>query len=171
MDPNQAKKDKGIKRRNRLFIRYLERRKTDTIVDDDASKGDISIATLVRRSHSDKTEYSAKLKEKMSPHDLSSPTSPAMDPEEIRHRRMIKRSKVIEELVRTEGDYQKDLELCISEVLLHLRAAQVVDVDRVFTNTESVCDVSAELLQRLRDAIADPDPETQLIGNFEIKFK
>lgn len=75
MDPNQAsgndrenekverkEKDKGIKRRNRLFVRYLERRKTDTIVEDDASKGDISIATLVRRSYSDKTEYSAKLK-------------------------------------------------------------------------------------------------------------
>lgn len=62
--------------------------------------------------------------EKMSPYDLSSATSPAMDPEEIRHRKMIKRSKVIEELVRTEGDYQKDLELCISEVLLPLRAAQ-----------------------------------------------
>ncbi|XP_026060213.1 rho guanine nucleotide exchange factor 38 [Carassius auratus] len=184
MDPNQAsgndrenekgekkEKDKGIKRRNRLFTRYLERRKTDTIVDDDASKGDISIATLVRRSHSDKTEYSAKLKEKMSPHDLSSPTSPAVDPEEIRHRRMIKRSKVIEELVRTEGDYQKDLELCITEVLLPLRAAQLVDVDRLFTNIESVCVVSAELLQRLRDAIADPDPETQLIGEVFIQAK
>lgn len=60
----------------------------------------------------------------MSPHDLSSPTSPSMDPEEIRHRRMIKRSKVIEELVRTEGDYQKDLDLCIREVLLPLREAQ-----------------------------------------------
>uniref|UniRef100_A0A8C1K8V8 Dynamin-binding protein n=1 Tax=Cyprinus carpio TaxID=7962 RepID=A0A8C1K8V8_CYPCA len=161
----------SIKRRNRLFIRYLERRKTDTIVDDDASKGDISIATLVRRSHSDKTEYSAKLKEKMSPHDLSSPTSPAVDPEEIRHRRMTKRSKVIEELVRTEGDFQKDLELCISEVLLPLRAAQVVDVDRLFTNMESVCEVSAELLQRLKYAIADPDPETQLIGEVFIQTK
>ncbi|XP_026126858.1 rho guanine nucleotide exchange factor 38-like [Carassius auratus] len=164
-------KDKGIKRRNRLFIRYLERRKTDTIVDDDASKGDISISTLVRRCHSDKTEYSAKLKEKMSPHDLSAPTSPAVDPEEIRHRRMTKRSKVIEELVRTEGDFQKDLELCISEVLLPLRAAQVVDVDRLFTNMESVCDVSAELLQRLKHAVADPDPETQLIGEVFIQTK
>lgn len=75
MDPSQAsghdrdnekgekkEKDKTIKRRNRLFIRYLERRKTDTIVDDESSKGDISIATLVRRSQSDKTEYSSKLK-------------------------------------------------------------------------------------------------------------
>jgi len=40
-------------------------------------------------------------------------------------------------------------------------------VDRLFTNIESVCDVSADLLQRLQDAIADPDPETQLIGNFK----
>ncbi|XP_051560987.1 rho guanine nucleotide exchange factor 38 [Myxocyprinus asiaticus] len=184
MDPNQAsgndrenekgerkEKDKRIRRGNRLFIRYLERRKTDTIVDDDTSKGDINIGTLVRRSQSDKTEYNAKLKEKMSPHDLSSPTSPAMDPDEIRHRRMIKRSKVIEELVRTEGDYRKDLELCISEVLLPLRAAQVVDVDRLFTNIESVHDVSAELLHRLQEAIADPDPETQHIGEVFIQAK
>ncbi len=47
----------------------------------------------------------------------------------------------------------------------------MVDVDRLFTNIESVCVVSAELFQSLRDAIADPDPETQLIGNFGIKFK
>lgn len=69
----------------------------------------------------------------MSPHDLSSPTSPAMDPEEIRHRKMIKRSKVIEELVRTEADYQKDLELCISEVLLPLRAAQACSQLQIYS--------------------------------------
>lgn len=75
MDPNQAigmerdfgkgdkkEKDKTIKRRNRPFLRYLERRRTDTIVDDSDCKGDINIGTLVRRSQSDKTEYSAKLK-------------------------------------------------------------------------------------------------------------
>ncbi|XP_056619988.1 rho guanine nucleotide exchange factor 38 [Triplophysa dalaica] len=184
MDPNQAigierdfgkgdkkEKDKTIKRRNRPFLRYLERRRTDTIVDDSDCKGDINIGTLVRRTQSDKTEYSAKLKEKMSPHDLSSPTSPNMDPEEIRHRRMIKRSKVIEELVRTEADHQKDLDLCIREVLLPLREAQVVDVDRLFTNFESVCDVSAELLHSLQLAIAEPDPETQLIGEVFIQAK
>lgn len=44
-------------------------------------------------------------------------------------------------------------------------------MDRLFTNIESVCDLSADLLQRLQDAIADPDPETQLIGNFDIYFK
>lgn len=40
-------------------------------------------------------------------------------------------------------------------------------MDRLFTNFESVCDVSAELLHKLQEAIADPDPETQLIGIFE----
>lgn len=70
MDPNEAsggekekEKDKVIKRRNRpVFLRYLERRKTDTIVAEDTAKGDINLGTLVRRSQSDKTEYSAKLK-------------------------------------------------------------------------------------------------------------
>lgn len=60
---NEKEKEKVIKRRNRpVFLRYLERRKTDTIVADDTVKGDINLGTLVRRSQSDKTEYSAKLK-------------------------------------------------------------------------------------------------------------
>lgn len=68
MDPREAgggekDKERQIKRKNRpVFLRYLERRKTDTIVVDDMAKGDINLGTLVRRSQSDKTEYSAKLK-------------------------------------------------------------------------------------------------------------
>ena len=58
----EKEKEKVIKRRNRpVFLRYLERRKTDTIVCEDASKGDVNLGTLVRRTQSDKTEYSAKL--------------------------------------------------------------------------------------------------------------
>ena len=56
-------KEKVVKRRIRpVFLRYLDRRKTDSIVDDDMAVGDINLGTLVRRSQSDKTEYSAKLK-------------------------------------------------------------------------------------------------------------
>ncbi|XP_062386654.1 rho guanine nucleotide exchange factor 38 [Sardina pilchardus] len=179
MDPKEAsgtekekekeeKKDKTIKRRSRLLLRYLERRKTDTIVDDDSSKGDINIGTLIRRSQSDKTEYGAKLKEKMAPHDLS---PLALDPEEVRRRKMAKRAKVLEELVRTENDFLTDLELCIREVLQPLRAAQVVDVDRLFTNMESVCAVSAELLHRLQEATAEPDPQAILTGEVFIQAK
>ncbi|XP_019110839.1 rho guanine nucleotide exchange factor 38 [Larimichthys crocea] len=181
MDPNEAggsekekekEKDKVIKRRNRpMFLRYLERRKTDTIVADDTAKGDINLGTLVRRSQSDKTEYSAKLKEKMTPHDLSTPPSPALDPEEVRLRKMNRRAKVIHELVQTEKDYLTDLELCIREVVQPLRNVQVVDVDRLFTNMETVCEVSAALLHRLNEAMADPDPEAVVIGEVFIQAK
>ncbi|XP_029294926.1 LOW QUALITY PROTEIN: rho guanine nucleotide exchange factor 38 [Cottoperca gobio] len=182
MDPNEAgggekekekEKEKVIKRRNRpVFLRYLERRKTDTIVVQDSAKGDINLGTLVRRSQSDKTEYSAKLKEKMTPHELSTPPpSPALDPEEVRLRKMNRRSKVIQELVQTEKDYLTDLELCIREVVQPLRNLQVVDVDRLFTNTETVCEVSAALLHRLHAAVADPDPEAVVIGEIFIQAK
>ncbi|KAK1886374.1 Rho guanine nucleotide exchange factor 38 [Dissostichus eleginoides] len=181
MDPNEAgggekekdkEKEKVIKRRNRpVFLRYLERRRTDTIVAEDSAKGDFNLGTLVRRSQSDKTEYSAKLKEKMTPHDLSTPPSPALDPEEVRLRKMSRRAKVIQELVQTEKDYLTDLELCIREVVQPLRNMQVVDVDRLFTNTETVCEVSAALLHRLHKAIADPDPEAVVIGEIFIQAK
>ncbi|XP_033822559.1 rho guanine nucleotide exchange factor 38 [Periophthalmus magnuspinnatus] len=166
----EKEKDRPIKRRNRpVFLRYLERRKTDTIVTDD--KSDINLGTLVRRSQSDKTEYSAKLKEKLMPFDLSTPTSPALDPEEVRSRKMKRRSKVIQELVQTEKDFLTDLELCIREVVQPLRNMQVVDVDRLFTNMETVCEVSAALYQRLQEAMTEPDPEAVIIGEVFIQAK
>ncbi|KAM7394350.1 hypothetical protein PAMP_021161 [Pampus punctatissimus] len=181
MDPKEAsggekekekEKEKVIKRRNRpVFLRYLERRKTDTIVADDMAKDDINLGTLVRRSQSDKTEYSAKLKEKMTSHDLSTPPSPALDPEEIRLRKMNRRAKVIQELVQTEKDYLTDLELCIREVVQPLRNMQAVDTDRLFTNMETVCEVSAALFHRLQKAMADPDPEAVVIGEVFIQAK
>ncbi|CAN9510325.1 unnamed protein product [Ophioblennius macclurei] len=168
----EKEKDRVIKRRNRpVFLRYLERRRTDTIVSDDMAKGDINLGTLVRRSQSDKTEYSAKLKEKMTSHDLSTPPSPAMDPEEVRARKMKRRAKVIQELVQTEKDYLTDLELCIREVVQPLRNLQVVDVDRLFTNMETVCEVSAALLHRLHEAVAEPDLEAVIIGEVFIQAK
>ncbi|XP_053712746.1 rho guanine nucleotide exchange factor 38 [Synchiropus splendidus] len=168
----EKEKDKTIKRRNRpVFLRYLERRKTDTIVADDMDKGDINLGTLVRRSQSDKTEYSAKLKEKMTLHDSSTPASPALDPEEIRSRKMNRRAKIIQELIQTEKDYFTDLDLCIREVVQPLRTMQVVDVDRLFTNMETVCEVSAALLQRLQEAMTEPDPEAVVLGDVFIQAK
>lgn len=40
-----------------------------------------------------------------------------------------------------------------------------MDVDRLFTNMETVCEVSAALLHRLHEAIAEPDLEAVVIGN------
>ncbi|XP_014911240.1 rho guanine nucleotide exchange factor 38 isoform X1 [Poecilia latipinna] len=177
MDPKEAgggekDKERPIKRRNRpVFLRYLERRKTDTIVANDIANGDINLGTLVRRSQSDKTEYSAKLKEKLMPHDLSALPSPVLDVEEIRSRKMSRRAKVIKELVQTEKDYLTDLELCIREVVQPLRVLQVVDVDRLFTNMETVCEVSAALLHRMHAALSDPDPEAVVIGDVFIQAK
>uniref|UniRef100_A0A8D0CNN6 Dynamin-binding protein n=1 Tax=Sander lucioperca TaxID=283035 RepID=A0A8D0CNN6_SANLU len=113
------------------------------------------------------------MQKKMTPHDLSTPPSPALDPEEVRLRKMNRRAKVIQELVQTEKDYLTDLELCIREVVQPLRNLQVdvVDVDRLFTNTETLCEVSAALLHRLHEAIADPDPEAVVIGEIFIQAK
>uniref|UniRef100_A0A3Q2UPS8 Dynamin-binding protein n=1 Tax=Fundulus heteroclitus TaxID=8078 RepID=A0A3Q2UPS8_FUNHE len=181
MEPREAggsekDKERVIKRRNRpVFLRYLERRKTDTIVADDMAKGDINLGTLVRRSQSDKTEYSAKLKEKLMP--LSALPSPVLDLEDIRTRKMSRRAKVIKELVQTEEDHLTDMELCIREVVQPLRALQVdrctivVDVDRLFTNMETVCEVSAALLHRLHVTMSDPDPEAVVIGDVFIQAK
>lgn len=47
---------------------------------------------------------------------------------------------------------------------------QVVDVDRLFTNMETVCEVSAALLHRLHEAIAEPDKEAVVIGNRRSPF-
>lgn len=72
------KKVRKIKRPNGLFVRRLERRKTDTIVDDNVAKADVNISTLVRRTQSDKTEYSTK--GKPSRHGPAAPREPARSP-------------------------------------------------------------------------------------------
>lgn len=63
--------------------------------------------------------------EKMTPHLLSPLLSPALEPEEVRARKMNRRAKVIQELVQTEKDFLTDLELCIREVVQPLRKLQV----------------------------------------------
>uniref|UniRef100_A0A3B5M4U4 Rho guanine nucleotide exchange factor (GEF) 38 n=1 Tax=Xiphophorus couchianus TaxID=32473 RepID=A0A3B5M4U4_9TELE len=101
------------------------------------------------------------------PLDLSALPSPVLDVEEIWSRKMSRRAKVIKELVQTEKDYLTDLELCIREVVHTMSShivCQVVDVDRLFTNMETVCEVSAALLNRLHVAMSDPDPEAVVIG-------
>ncbi|XP_076004020.1 rho guanine nucleotide exchange factor 38 isoform X2 [Genypterus blacodes] len=107
----------------------------------------------------------------MTQHDLSTPSSPLVDPEEVRLRKMNRRAKVIQELIQTEKDYHTDLELCIREVVQPLRNLQVVDVDRLFTNTETLCEVSAALLHRLEEAMTEPDPEAVVIGEIFIQAK
>ncbi|XP_013863194.1 rho guanine nucleotide exchange factor 38 isoform X2 [Austrofundulus limnaeus] len=105
------------------------------------------------------------------PHNLSTLPSPILDLEELRARKMKHRAKVIKELVQTEKDYLTDLELCIREVVHPLRNLQIIDVDRLFTNMETLCEVSAALLHRLNEAIDEPDPEAVVIGDVFIQAK
>ncbi|KAM9425146.1 LOW QUALITY PROTEIN: dynamin-binding protein [Pholidichthys leucotaenia] len=80
-------------------------------------------------------------------------------------RMLEKRSKVIEELLQTEQDYIKDLQMCVKEIIEPLKQKQVksVDFDGLFGNISSVIDLS----QRLFDSLQ----ETDSIGNVFLDFK
>ncbi|MBZ3885989.1 Rho guanine nucleotide exchange factor 38 [Sciurus carolinensis] len=169
MDPKEAtgKENMGTKRKNLTFLRprmyMLERRKTDTVVENSVS-GDHS-GTLWR-SQSDRTEYNQKLQEKMTPQaECSATETPTPEEEHQRRKMMAKRAKIIKELIQTEKDYLNDLELCVREVVQPLRHKQIdrLDVESLFSNIESVHQISAKLLSLLEEATTDVEPATQVI--------
>ncbi|XP_067902570.1 rho guanine nucleotide exchange factor 38 isoform X2 [Heterodontus francisci] len=111
---------------------------------------------------------------KMTPHSIpEAPVTPTLDPEEQRQRMMRRRLKVIEELVETEKDHFNDLDLCITQVVQPLRAKRVesLDVDGLFSNIESVHQISAKLLSMLEYAITEDEPEMQTIGEIFLQIK
>ncbi|KAM9188774.1 dynamin-binding protein isoform 3-T3 [Mergus octosetaceus] len=73
------------------------------------------------------------------------------------HRMLEKRSKVIEELLQTERDYIRDLEMCVERIMVPLQQAQVqnVDFEGLFGNIQVVISFSKHLLSTLEasDAI------------------
>ncbi|XP_058405737.1 rho guanine nucleotide exchange factor 38 [Diceros bicornis minor] len=177
MEPKEApgKETLGTKRKNLAFLRprlyMLERRKTDTVVEGSVS-GDHSGA--LRRSQSDRTEYNQKLQEKMTPQAEGSVAETLTQEREHQTRRMMaKREKIIKELIQTERDYLNDLELCVREVVQPLRSKQVdrLDVDSLFSNIESVHQISAKLLSLLEEATTDVEPAMQVIGEVFLQIK
>ncbi|XP_004686654.1 PREDICTED: rho guanine nucleotide exchange factor 38 [Condylura cristata] len=177
MEPKDApgREAPSAKRNNLAFLRprlyMLERRKTDTVVESSVA-GDRS--GPLRRSQSDRTEYSQKLQEKMTPQaGCSAGESPSQEDEHQMQRMMAKRSKIIKELIQTERDYLNDLELCIREVVQPLRSKQVdgLAVDSLFSNIESVHQISAMLLASLEEATADVEPARQVIGEVFLRMK
>ncbi|NWW53609.1 ARH38 factor, partial [Pedionomus torquatus] len=170
------KEGAGGRRRNLALLKsklYMgERRRTEPVVESTTSAGDHS---TLRRSQSDRTEYSQKLQEKMAPQTVSSTpaTLPEEDKEEISRRMMAKRVKIITELMQTEKDYISDLDLCIKEVIQPLRNKQIArfDVDGLFSNIESVHQVSAKLLSLLEEATTDVEPPMQIIGEVFLQIK
>ncbi|XP_042718855.1 dynamin-binding protein isoform X5 [Lagopus leucura] len=67
------------------------------------------------------------------------------------HRMLEKRSKVIEELLQTERDYIRDLEMCVERIMVPLQQAQVpnVDFEGLFGNIQVVISFSKQLLSTL----------------------
>ncbi|NXL88723.1 DNMBP protein, partial [Alectura lathami] len=67
------------------------------------------------------------------------------------HRMLEKRSKVIEELLQTERDYIRDLEMCVERIMVPLQQAQMqnVDFEGLFGNIQVVISFSKQLLSTL----------------------
>uniref|UniRef100_A0A8D0GHJ2 Rho guanine nucleotide exchange factor 38 n=1 Tax=Sphenodon punctatus TaxID=8508 RepID=A0A8D0GHJ2_SPHPU len=146
-----GKESMGAKRKNLTFLKHrlymLERRKTDTVVENTVS-GDYSNSGTLRRSQSDRTEYSQKLQGNWK--------------ETSQH--FGKKAKHLQHNVPAYPSV-----ICCSMFVFH----QIVrfDVDGLFSNIESVHQVSAKLLSLLEEATADVEPAMQVIGEVFLQIK
>ncbi|XP_004370082.1 dynamin-binding protein isoform X1 [Trichechus manatus latirostris] len=77
--------------------------------------------------------------------------SVSVSTENPEQRMLEKRTKVVEELLQTEKDYIRDLEMCIECIMVPLQQAQVpnVDLEGLFGNMQMVIKVSKQLLAAL----------------------
>ncbi|XP_021528623.2 dynamin-binding protein isoform X2 [Aotus nancymaae] len=77
--------------------------------------------------------------------------SGSVSTENPEQRMLEKRAKVIEELLQTERDYIRDLEMCIERIMVPLQQAQVpnIDFEGLFGNMQMVIKVSKQLLAAL----------------------
>ncbi|XP_055006529.1 dynamin-binding protein [Boleophthalmus pectinirostris] len=94
------------------------------------------------------------------------PNTEAEDPDV---RMLEKRSKVIEELLQTEKDYIKDLQMCVEEIIEPLQQKQVknVDFEGLFGNITSVIDLS----QRLFDELQESDSIGKVFLTFKVELE
>ncbi|KAG7325060.1 hypothetical protein KOW79_011376 [Hemibagrus wyckioides] len=99
------------------------------------------------------------------PKSLEPAPASAATTEDPEQRMLEKRSKVIEELLQTERDYIKDLNMCKAEIIVPLQIKQVqnIDFDGLFGNIDSVIDLSTRLEEALQD--------TDSIGKVFLDFK
>ncbi|XP_016385952.1 dynamin-binding protein isoform X2 [Sinocyclocheilus rhinocerous] len=99
------------------------------------------------------------------PKSLESSPASAVTTEDPEQRMLEKRSKVIEELLQTEHDYIKDLQMCGKELIHPLQKKQVqsIDFDGLFGNINSVIELSRRLYKTLQD--------TDSIGQVFLDYK
>ncbi|KAM3835394.1 dynamin-binding protein isoform 2-T2 [Vipera latastei] len=88
-------------------------------------------------------------------------------------RMLEKRAKVIAELLQTEQDYIRDLEMCVQKVLVPLQEAQVphVDCELLFGNICGVIAFSKKLLSSLEAADAVGPVFLELQAELEAVYK
>ncbi|NXP52222.1 DNMBP protein, partial [Heliornis fulica] len=84
---------------------------------------------------------------------LETSSSATESPEQ---RMLEKRSKVIEELLQTERDYIRDLEMCVEKIMVPLQQAQMqnIDFEGLFGNIHMVISFSKQLLSTLESSDA-----------------
>ncbi|XP_051958962.1 dynamin-binding protein-like isoform X2 [Xyrauchen texanus] len=123
-----------------------------------------------------KSEYATNRKKKQEmtlltsqPKSLESSPASSATTEDPEQRMLEKRSKVIEELLQTEHDYIKDLQMCVKEVIqpLQLKQVQTIDFDGLFGNINSVIDLSC----RLNKALQDTDSIGQVFLDYKVELE
>ncbi|XP_051925285.1 dynamin-binding protein isoform X3 [Hippocampus zosterae] len=149
--------------RRPLYVGSLDRK---------ASRGKTAAAALAkspfatsRRPNREMTWLSSEPSKPASAGDAVLDTAPDAAAEDPELRMLEKRSKVIEEMLQTEKDYIKDLQMCVLEIIEPLKKKQVknVDFDGLFGNINSVIDLSQRLFETLE--------ETDSIGKVFLDFK
>ncbi|XP_036683743.1 dynamin-binding protein isoform X6 [Balaenoptera musculus] len=100
--------------------------------------------------------------------------SGSVSTESPEQRMLEKRAKVIEELLQTERDYIRDLEMCIERIMVPLQQAQIpnIDFEGLFGNMQMVIKVSKQLLADLEisDAVGPVflDHRDELEGTYKV---
>ncbi|KAM5272193.1 dynamin-binding protein isoform 2-T2 [Ctenodactylus gundi] len=104
----------------------------------------------------------------------SSSPSGSVSTENPEQRMLEKRAKVVEELLQTERDYIRDLEMCVERIMVPLQQAQVpnIDFEGLFGNMQMVIKVSKDLLAALEvsDAVGPVflDHRDELEGTYKV---
>ncbi|XP_033841232.1 dynamin-binding protein isoform X4 [Periophthalmus magnuspinnatus] len=107
-----------------------------------------------RKQKKEMTLLSSQPKPLDSPLVADEAPAPSAEAEDPDVRMLEKRSKVIEELLQTEKDYIKDLQMCVEEIIepLQLKQMKNVDFEGLFGNISSVIDLSQRLFEELQDS-------------------
>ncbi|XP_067286793.1 dynamin-binding protein isoform X4 [Pseudorasbora parva] len=127
-----------------------------------------------------KSEFATNRKKKQEmtllasqPKSLESSPGSAATAEDPEQRMLEKRLKVIEELLQTEHDYIKDLQMCVKEIIQPLQKKQVqnIDFDGLFGNINSVIDLSRRLYKTLHDTDSTGQVFLDYKGELEEVYK